>query len=569
MSIKTLESLKQHLQWAIELEHATIPPYLCALYSIKEGHNKEAAEILESIFMEEMLHMALLANILNAVGGTPKIDYPGILATYPACLPHSSKDFTIPLAKFSREVIENAFLRIEKPEEPDSPPEDEKFHTLGQFYDALELALQELSDELGEDKMFSGNPSRQITNEIYYGGSGRFIPVTNLQSALHALDEIKEQGEGVSYASIWDGDSNMFHPDRAEVAHFFRFTEILKGRSYKEGDTAQSGPTGKKIDVDWDAVYNMRPNPRLADYPEESEVWRKMDEFNRTYSSILHLLDQCFDGKPNLLKVATGAMYELKQQAIELMQLPSGDGESTAGPSFEYIPPEHRHLSAHIERKIVIWPDGPYVVYGDIPLLRKRPVLSEEDEPMTWKTYDRVETEETYALCRCGRSTTKPFCDGSHVRNKFDGKEVADDRPFEEQQAVMGGTGFTVKRVKSLCMGAHFCTSHNVFIKKLLDKTSDSAARIQIMAMVEHCPSGSFVYEIEGENMEPDLQQSIALMSEGDDNASCIWVTGNIPIERSDGKPFETRNRVTLCRCGQSKNKPYCDGTHRRVGFKE
>lgn len=567
MAINTLGELRQHLQWGIEVEHTQIPTYLCALYSIKEGHNNQAVEIIESVFMEEMLHITLLANILNAVGGSPRIDHPDILASYPTYLPHSSKAFKVPLAKFSKELIE-IFMRIEKPEAADAVSEDDKFHTLGQFYTALGDGLEKLCKELGEETVFSGDPARQITDELYYGGSGRIIPVTDLQSALKALEEIAEQGEGMDHASIWDGDRNMFHPERNEVAHYFRFNEIVQGRSYKQGDTAQSGPTGDPVDVDWDAVYNMRPNPRSTDHPVGSEARTRLDEFNRTYSSILHLLDQCFNGRPRLLAVATGAMYELKQQAVELMQLPTGDGATTVGPAFEYVPPEQRHLSTHIERKIVIWPNGPYVVYGDIPLLRKQPILSEENESIAWKKGARIETEETYALCRCGRSSSKPFCDGSHVRFKFNGQETADTRPTIERQTVVEGTGVTVKRDFSLCMGAHFCTNHNVPITKLAQKTADSGVRIQVMSMIENCPSGSYAYSVDGEEMEPDLPQSIAVLSEGA-GAGCLWVTGNIHIERSDGKPFETRNRVTLCRCGQSKNKPLCDGTHRKVGFKE
>ena len=74
MAIRTVEDLREHLQWAIELEHSTLPPYLTALYSIKDGHNTEAAEVIQSVFLEEMLHMTLAANILNAVGGAPEID---------------------------------------------------------------------------------------------------------------------------------------------------------------------------------------------------------------------------------------------------------------------------------------------------------------------------------------------------------------------------------------------------------------------------------------------------------------------------------------------------------------
>src|SRR5215471_9110418 len=101
MAIDTPESLREHLQWAIALEHATIPPYLCALYSIRDGHNEEAAEVIRSVFMEEMLHLTLAANILNAVGGEPRIDTPAMLPSYPMYLPHSNRAFLVSLQKFS------------------------------------------------------------------------------------------------------------------------------------------------------------------------------------------------------------------------------------------------------------------------------------------------------------------------------------------------------------------------------------------------------------------------------------------------------------------------------------
>ena len=101
MAINTLQSLREHLQVALEIEHATIPPYLTALYSLEEGHNQEAFEVIESVFMEEMLHMTLVANLLNAVGGSPQIDKPDFIAHYPTYLPHSSQTFLVPLSKFS------------------------------------------------------------------------------------------------------------------------------------------------------------------------------------------------------------------------------------------------------------------------------------------------------------------------------------------------------------------------------------------------------------------------------------------------------------------------------------
>src|SRR4029079_2769452 len=122
MPITTIEGLRTRLQWAIEIEHSISQPSLCALYSIKPGTNREAVEALTSVFIEEMLHMTLAANVLNAVGGAPVLDQPGFTPTSPEHLPHSRGTFWSPLACFSRPAIET-FMRIENPEPPDAHAE--------------------------------------------------------------------------------------------------------------------------------------------------------------------------------------------------------------------------------------------------------------------------------------------------------------------------------------------------------------------------------------------------------------------------------------------------------------
>jgi CDGSH-type Zn-finger protein len=569
MAITTVDSLRRHLQWAIEIEHGTLPPYLCALYSIKEGTNQEPAEVVHSVFMEEMLHLTMAANILNAVGGTPKIDTPSLLPKFPTYLPHSNRAFEVPLLKFSPEAID-VFLQIEKPGEHDGLPEDNKFETIGQFYEAIEVALKHLAEKLGEEALFCGDPDRQVTDAIYYGGSGRIVTVTDLASALRALEEIVEQGEGLQHQEVWDGDRDMFHPEREEVAHYFRFMEIASGRRFALGDTPQSGPTGEVFEVDWDGVWNMRPNPRSADYPSGSEQRRALDEFNHAYTGVLHLLDECFNGSPSMLLVATGEMYALKEQAVELMQMPSGDGETTVGPAFEYVPPEQRHTGTS-EKRIVILKNGPYVVYGDVPLVRKKKLVSEANDALTWQKTETLETEETYALCRCGQSSTKPFCDGTHARIDFDGTEVADPRPTRERQRVLDGHGIVVRRDGPLCMHAAFCVGRVERIPAMLEGADDSDVRARVIALIDRCPSGSYTYSMteDGPDIEADLPVAIAVTEEERTLGGALWVTGGIPVTRSDGAPFETRNRVTLCRCGHSENKPYCDGTHRHIDFRE
>jgi len=223
-------------------------------------------------------------------------------------------------------------------------------------------------------------------------------------------------------------------------------------------------------------------------------------------------------------------------------------------------------------KKILVQEDGPYTVQGDIPLVRKTQVVSEYGEPLTWKKEETIETSETYDLCRCGQSNNMPFCDATHIEIDFDGAETADTRVTAERQVTYaGGTKIVVKRDYALCMESGFCGNRMTNIEKMVPQTADTQVRAQVMAMIERCPSGSYTYSIEdgGPDIEPDLPQQIAVTTEITSDgpiAGPLWVTGNIPVERADGQPFETRNRVTLCCCGLSKIKPLCDGAHRAIG---
>ncbi|RSM80089.1 hypothetical protein DMH04_30635 [Kibdelosporangium aridum] len=340
-AIDTLDDLRRHLQWAIELEHATIPPYICALYSLDPSRNAEAAQVVGSVLAEEMLHLALAANLLNAVGGQPKLDTPELLPAYPHPLPHGDRSVQVRLAPFGAEALE-LFLQIEQPASADAPPQSDEYQTIGQFYAAVEAGIRNLCDQLGEDAVFCGDPARQIGEMHMRTGGGQVIPVHDLKSALAALAEIIEQGEGAARTEVWDGDRDVFHPERDEVAHYYRFKELQVGRRYQTGDTPQSGPTGDEIKVDPDGVLPMRHNPRITDYPEGHEIRVAQEKFNSTYCLLLSQLEQAFNGSPAQLGATVGTMYSLKTQAIALMQMPNDDEETTAGPTFDYVPPEQR-----------------------------------------------------------------------------------------------------------------------------------------------------------------------------------------------------------------------------------
>ncbi len=227
------------------------------------------------------------------------------------------------------------------------------------------------------------------------------------------------------------------------------------------------------------------------------------------------------------------------------------------------------------EGKIIVQENGPYLVTGGIPLVRKVQVVTEHGEPIAWQKTETFPTGKTYRLCRCGLSNTKPFCDDTHELIGFDGKEAAPIRPTALRRVTLpGGKQIIVRRDMRLCVESGFCADRFANIDQLLTQSDDSRIRSLIIAMVERCPSGSYTYALEedGPDVEPDLPRQIAVATEMTSDGPImgpLWATGYIPIVRADGQPLEVRNRVTLCRCGLSNMKPLCDGAHRRSGCKE
>ena len=217
-------------------------------------------------------------------------------------------------------------------------------------------------------------------------------------------------------------------------------------------------------------------------------------------------------------------------------------------------------------RKITVRPDGPYIVRGGIPLVRKKQVMSEHGEPLDWQKESDLSTGDSYRLCRCGQSSNKPFCDGTHTKIEFDGSETADTGPISSRQKTFNGPNLSIEDDHSICVHSGFCGNRITNIWKMIKQSDDSQVRAQIMAMIDRCPSGTLSYTLEpgGEIIELDLTQEVTVIPDGP-----LWITGGIPVERSDWQPLETRNRVTLCRCGASKKKPLCDGTHKEIGFSD
>jgi Ferritin-like len=362
-----LDELRSMLQTALELEHSTIPPYLCALYSLKPDSNLMPAQIIRSVVIEEMLHMVMVANLINAVGGKPRIGEKEtgtggkFIPDYPTQLPGDvDPTLIVGLCPFSKETI-RTFWKIEHPEGGYKLPKEfgpvaKSYGSIGEFYEALLKNMTELEAiaKLENKTIFTGKPELQVGAEHYYGAGGKLIAVHDLKTADQVIEEIVGQGEG-TLGSIFSGPFNegdpkylIFGPAVDEYAHYFRFKEVYYERFYAISDSAHRDshnkglPTGERFEVDWTAINNMKPNPKMKDYPEGSPIYRKMLGFNLVYSKLLDNLNDACNGKPEVLKEGIPLMYELKYQAIELMNYPAGKLEDNlmAGPSFEYVKPQ-------------------------------------------------------------------------------------------------------------------------------------------------------------------------------------------------------------------------------------
>jgi CDGSH-type Zn-finger protein len=214
--------------------------------------------------------------------------------------------------------------------------------------------------------------------------------------------------------------------------------------------------------------------------------------------------------------------------------------------------------------KIKVNEDGPYTVYGGIPSSDQILVPDAEGLSIRWSQGKQYPLQEEYDLCRCGHSKNKPFCDETHGEIFFDGNETASRDPYIEQiEPPTIGPELILTDVIALCASARFCDrAGGVWDNTRASDNLD--AKDLVLQEVWDCPAGRLVlHDKNGNLLEPEFEPSIGLVLDPVIPAlGPIWVRGGIPVESADGSIYEIRNRLTLCRCGKSTNKPFCDGKH-------
>lgn len=318
----------QMLQTALEVEFSTLPIYLYALYTIRPDTNPEAAARIKAIALEEMTHMCLACNILNALGGDPKIVPP----TYPGPLPGDigpdGTPLTVHLYPFSPQAMWQG-MEIEKPADaPEFPVKallaaaapGPRAVTIGQFYEMLDAYLATLPPD-------AWTPDRnQITDDQFF--VGQIFAVNNYADAHKAIEWIISEGEGAQ-------DNPLDFED--EVAHYYRFGEVFHDRVLTKSDNPtgyQWGPD--RLGIDYATAYPAITDPCSYDFSgEPADVQAAQKACNDAYTAMVDALQDAVSGQEGALGQAARAMFDLRMAAKHAVTVPLRDG-MVAGPAFLY-----------------------------------------------------------------------------------------------------------------------------------------------------------------------------------------------------------------------------------------
>lgn len=212
--------------------------------------------------------------------------------------------------------------------------------------------------------------------------------------------------------------------------------------------------------------------------------------------------------------------------------------------------------------KIMVTKDGPYLITGGIPLLRMIIETDRYGDPHFWREVKQYPQRESYTLCRCGKSQNKPYCDGTHKLQGFNGTETANNEPYIENVKEYIGPELKLTDKKELCVHAGFCDRDAGTWNLTVHSDRPGFKEIAIEE-VANCPSGRLViWDKQGNMIEPEYDPSIVITEYPDGSSGPLWIRGKVQIESVDGIIYEKRNRVTLCNCGKSINKPFCDCSH-------
>jgi CDGSH-type Zn-finger protein len=615
----TREELLDGLARGSELEHDLACVYLYAGYSLKTDLHEGGLTVdelsavrdwkrrLAHVAVEEMLHLAQVSNIATAIGGVAhfaRTNFPLPPETFPFGIDLS-------LQPFSRAIIER-LVCYEMPDEGVLPPAQHAEYaamrqrtlgrpdwteSVGDFYRSIEDGIRGISPE----RLFIGEPIAQA-NPRYLDLPKDLIQVVDADSAARAIEMIVAQGESPT----------QNHPD----AHFVVFDGIRREYEALYERAAADRRT-------FDPVRPMTASPELVSDPLSREL---SELFDRAYALMLLMLARFFahggENEDELRLLARGTLRlmasVLRPLGEALAKAPAGPAfpGRTAGPRFGVT--RNIHLLAHKRAAWIVFLERLYDLSSRLTVLAEETTLPNEvpeaaaalesiaehltpfippsfavdirscaearsaqpsirpevDGPYIVRNLPRLtnskgetlEVRPILALCRCGGSNIKPYCDGTHARIGFSSDKDPARTPDRLDRYV--GADIIVLDNRGTCCHFGNCTDHLPAVFHHEGEpfvTPDGASAAAIIDIVRQCPSGALGFERNGDPYQGEERAAEIYVAE---NAS-YYVRGSIALDGAPANAGASREHYALCRCGRSKNKPFCDGTHWYVAFRD
>jgi CDGSH-type Zn-finger protein/uncharacterized Fe-S cluster protein YjdI len=552
------EQLAYLLTEAAEIEHGLMCCYLYAAYSLKRGEvdgllGDEAAAVarwrsaIVDVAIDEMLHLALASNLLTAIGSTPHFQRPN----FPVSPGYHPAGVVVSLAPFSRATIDH-FVFLERPEgtdvadgagfEPPAAyergaradrlvPSAQDYATVGHLYRGIRAGFAALADKLGEGALFVGDPAAQVGTDI--APLDGLVRVTDLASALRAVDTIVEQGEGA--------------PGHSERSHYARFVGV---RDELDALTRARPSFAPAHAAARNPVMRKPPEPAGKVFVDDPRSARLLDLGNAVYAFALRCLARAFgqsedptSARKELVEASLTAMRDLGPVMQLLAALPASASHPgvTAGLTFTM-----QRSTVGFSQQRAAWA---------LLSVRAREIAAAAQDLALGGDPALIRLARDFAALALPGPAPAPARAPAPVTAPAPAVAPA----IEEVRAPRVVLRFEAKR----CIHARRCVlgAPDVFLANVkgpwLHPEAVSAEEIAEIAHV--CPSGAITYErTDGGPQERAPKVNVAHIRE------------NGPIALHAELALEDRGlmfRATLCRCGASKNKPFCDGSHTSLPF--
>ena len=578
MVVERRKELTYLLSQGAELEHALMCQYLYAAFSLKSavgpGVRPEQLEAIErwrrvilDVAAEEMLHWAVVQNLLTAVGSAPYVSRPHF--------PHQANGYPpevqFRLLPFGGPSLHH-FIYLERPEsvqmedaagfeptgerpQPMSPeellPRGQDFDTQGHLYRSVERGLARLVEVLGEDRLFIGPAFHQAGEKSF--GWPDLEPITDLESANRALERIVEQGEGAT------GDW--------ETAHYGRFLAVLDEYQTMRLADPDFEPAHPVVAAGVRPVEGIEPSVYITD-PATAGC---SDLFNSVNELLLQMIARYFafghetpQQRQALASTAVGLMINaIKPLGLLLARLPVGPPHPgvTAGANFQlpyrasFLLPHRRSAwLRYAERldELAAFADDLHPATGEDTVRAVASALATAAAGLR----DHVESVGTAPAPRPRTRTTSaedPAAAGvPRTKGEVRVYESDDIRVFWDATRCVH-TGICLSKLPSV-----FALERRPWV----DVAGADAE--EVAATVRACPTSALRYEgLRIPDEEPDEPTSVQVRPNGP-----LYVRGRVQLKVGAHEKDE-EYRVALCRCGASQNKPYCDNSHRLVGFRD